>query len=112
MAALVKQFVRLNIDSNFKFKDRHLWNVNDPFQWSSQPITAENVQYILWDENGAGKTVRVELVTSYVSHFGYDYKVHSNGSLENVTFAAGAFENSERLPRRHQPNNVNSNSPS
>ena len=101
MAALVRQFVSLNINFNFKFKDRELWNFEEPYLWSSQPITAENVQSILWDENGVGKTVRVELITAYVSHFGYDYKVYSNGNLENVAFAAGAFENSERLPRRH-----------
>ena len=100
MAALVRQFVSLNINFNFKFKDRELWNFEEPYQWSSQPITAENVQSILWNENGEGKTVRVELITAYVPHFGYDYKVYSNGNLENVTFAAGAFENSERLPRR------------
>lgn len=103
MAALVRQFVSLSIDSNFKFKDCHLWNVDVPFQWSSQPITADNVKSILWNENGVGKTVRVEL-TSHVSSLGYDYQVYSNGKLENVAFAAGAFENSERLPRRHQPN--------
>ena len=82
----------------FKFKDQNLWNMGEPFEWSSQPIDQGYVQSIVWDENGVGKIVRAEL-TSYGSSFGYDYQVYSNGNLENVTFKAGAFE-SEQLPKR------------
>ena len=80
----------------FKFKDQKLWNLDQPFEWSSKPCNTPSIRKIIWNENGVGKTVRVEF-TKRVSAFGADYQVYNNPI---VGFKAEAFENSKRLPKR------------
>jgi len=75
-----------------KFKDKRLWNLDEQFQWSSQPINS--MASIVWSDDGTGKTVKAAL-TSYVSNLGYDFKVYTaDEHFVSATFAANAFENS------------------
>ena len=82
-------------ERRFKFKDKHLWNLQNQFEWSSQAINS--IASFVWDENERGKLVTISL-TNYVSTLGYDYYV-VDADLSS-SFSANAFEDSESLPRR------------
>ena len=67
-----------------KFKDKKEWNLEDQYEWSSQPVNS--IASYVWDENGIGKSVRV-----YPNSFSldYDYEIDAPTS---ATFRANAFE--------------------
>lgn len=84
----------------FKFKDKTEWRLDNPHEWSSQPVNGDN-QDLIWDDDEVGKTVSVGL-TPFASSFSYNYQIYIDGEVPNITFRAEAFENSMRLPRREE----------
>ena len=93
---LEEQFASLSFGTFLKFKDRSLWNFNNPHDWSSQSINILRVQNVIWDENGIGRTLEVVPLT-YESELGYTYQVYFNGELQSISFKEEAFETNNNI---------------
>ena len=66
-----------------KFKDRYLWPSID-YMWSSQPLNY--LEDKVWDENGIGKYVEVNLLNEefYHNRITYNYRCFNGGFKEEA----------------------------
>ena len=84
------------------FKDRSEWP-QYPYEWSSQPSSANHMISMLWDEHGLGKTVDVEKNTFRESI--YPLRV------DNVSFKTEAFKESQVSESLEENESEDSNLP-